>query len=341
MRDARRTGHRVLQAFVAAAAGIGMVLQGVPAGAQQPAPPRAGLVWIIGLHSLQRLRAVPGSQALIRTFFSAGRYSILVGGAHGSVPALHAKRSPAFGSYQTLKVALARRLPDGSGTRLVILDLEHWSLTPRIEQRHPARYYRLAFRTAKRKGFLLLATPSANLVRARSSPSVPGFTAFLRSGLIGRVARTAAIVEVQAQGFERSTSLYRQFVQDAADQARDANPHVAVIAGLSTNPGGRGVPAAQLRRDALAVRPYVDGFWLNIPRRSRACPRCGVARPDIAAGLLVELMRDRAFLPGAAPGQPKAPSGPDDAHPTHISHVRAVGSQDVRVAAGAWDRWTY
>ena len=280
-----------------------MIAQGVPAGARQPAPQRAGLVWIIGLHSLGRLRAVPGSQALIRTFFSAGRYSILVGGPHGSFPALHARRSSAFGSYQSLRAALDRRPSDRPRGPFVILDLERWPLTPGIEQRHPAEYYRQAFRAARRKGLLLVATPSPDLVRSRGRPSTPGFAAFLRSGLIGRVARTSDIVEVQAQGFERSVSLYRAFVRAAAAQARKASPHVSVIAGLSTNPGGQAVTAAQLLRDALAVRPYVDGFWLNIPRRSRACPRCGVARPDIAAGLLRRLMRDPAFLPGAAPGR--------------------------------------
>ncbi len=267
------------------------------AGAAERPAARTGFVWMITLRSLRRLTALPGSDQAVRTFFSSKRYSILVGGAHSRFPSLPARRSQAFGSYQSMRSGVAQSMP--RGPRLVILDLEHWSQTPPGEQQHPAHYYRLAGRLARRKGMVLVATPSSNLVEPWPVRFVPAYTSYLQSGLVGQVAKSADIFEVQAQGFERRTALYKEFVVAAADQARDANPRVTVIAGLSTNPGGRGVPAAQLYRDAIAVRPYVDGFWLNIPARSEACLRCGVARPEIALDLLRRLMHEQAFLPGA------------------------------------------
>lgn len=267
----------------------------MPARAARPLMPHRGMVWLITVRSLDRLRSVPGSRGVVRLFFSGGPNSILVGGPRSRFPDLAASHSQAYGSYRSLRLGLAAT----RGPRLVVLDLENWAATPRREQISPAAYYARAARYARRHGFILVATPSSNLVPPWSGPLLPSFTSYLVSGLVGQVAKSADIFEVQAQGFERSTNLYAAFVAAAAAQAREANPRVSVIAGLSTNPGGRGVPAAQLYRDAVAVRPYVDGFWLNIPARSWTCRSCGVARPDIGAQLLERLSHHRAFWPGA------------------------------------------
>lgn len=295
MRTAAVARRRIWLPLLALALAVGVAAQTETASAADQPVSRSGMIWMITLRSLHRLSALPGSGELVKTFFSSDRYSILVGGPHSRFPALSAQRSQAFGSYQSLRSGVK-----GSGSpRLVILDLEHWAQTPLSEQRHPARYYRLAARLARRKGLLLVATPSANLVRPWPVRVVPAYTSYLKSGLVAQVAKSADIFEVQAQGFERNTALYKEFVSAAADQAHDANPRIVVIAGLSTNPGGRAIPAAQLYRDAVAARPYVDGFWLNIPERSSACRRCGVARPQIALELLHRLMHQGTFLPGA------------------------------------------
>ena len=300
LRKARRQPRLVLLALLAAVlCSVGAVHVGRAEAADSPVPQKR-FVWMITLRSLRRLTALPGSDAAVKTFFGSQRYSILVGGPHSRYPSLPARRSLAFGSYRSMHSGVASS-PSPHTPRVVILDLERWSQTPPGEQRQPARYYRLAGRLARRKGLLLVATPSSNLVEPWPVRFIPAYVSYLQSGLVGEVAKAADVFEVQAQGFERQTALYKEFVANAADQARDANPHVTVIAGLSTNPGGRGVPAIQLYRDALAARPYVDGFWLNIPAKSQACRRCGVARPEIALELLRKLMHDSAFLPGARP----------------------------------------
>ena len=297
LRKARRQPRFASLAILAAVlCSVGAVHVGRAEAADSPVFQKR-FVWLITLRSLRRLTALPGSDAAVRTFFGAQRYSILVGGPHSRYPSLPARRSLAFGSYRSMHSGVA----SSAAPRVVILDLERWSQTPPGEQRQPARYYRLAGRLARRKGLLLVATPSSNLVEPWPVRFIPAYASYLQSGLVGEVAKAADVFEVQAQGFERQTALYKEFVATAADQARDANPRVTVIAGLSTNPGGRGVPAIQLYRDALAARPYVDGFWLNIPAKSAACRRCGVARPEIALELLRKLMHENAFLPGARP----------------------------------------
>jgi hypothetical protein len=58
-------------------------------------------------------------------------------------------------------------------------------------------------------------------------------------------------------------------VAAAAAQARAANPHVVIYAGLSTQ---RVTSAAELIQDYMATRNLVDGYWMNIPQHNRPGP---------------------------------------------------------------------
>lgn len=94
------------------------------------------------------------------------------------------------------------------------------------------------------------------------------------------------VLELQAQSLERSTSTYAAFVRDAAAQARAANPRVAILAGLSTNPPGAEVTSQQLRAAIHATRVVADGYWLNIPGRGPGCPTCNSPRPEVGQAAL-------------------------------------------------------
>jgi hypothetical protein len=59
---------------------------------------------------------------------------------------------------------------------------------------------------------------------------------------------------------------YRSFVERAASQARAANPHVMVIAGLST---GVAFSAKQMYASWNSVRDLVDGYYLSITGNDR------------------------------------------------------------------------
>ena len=94
------------------------------------------------------------------------------------------------------------------------------------------------------------------------------------------------MLELQAQSLERDTSSYVTFVREAAAQARAANPRVAILAGLSTNPPGAEVTSEQLTAAIHATRGIVDGYWLNIPGRGPRCPGCNSPRPDVGRAAL-------------------------------------------------------
>ena len=114
----------------------------------------------------------------------------------------------------------------------------------------------------------------------------PRWQKFLSLHLAGRLARAADVIEVQAQSLERDTVAYASFVRTATSQATAANPGIAMLAGLSTNPPGAPVDGQHLAAAIQATRSAVAGYWLNIPSPGARCPTCQAARPDIAIQVL-------------------------------------------------------
>jgi hypothetical protein len=92
--------------------------------------------------------------------------------------------------------------------------------------------------------------------------------AFVRCGLAGMGARLAQVLEIQTAPVEQDTAQLRTFAAACQRQARAANPRVVLIATLSTQPGGKPVNGWQLAQAAQALRPFVQGFQLNMTRWS-------------------------------------------------------------------------
>ncbi len=175
----------------------------------------------------------------------------------------------AFQSYAALQKAIAahRIAPT---THWVMYDNERWPATPPNEQQHPWHYEALFAALAHRHGYRVILAPAQDLAfgfgQSRLPPGTPTWRRYLSLNLPAVSARAADIFEIQSQANEvpmfRRSGFFRRFVQAAAAQARAANPHVAIFAGLST--GRVGTPA-QMVHDFLAARNLVVGYWLNIP----------------------------------------------------------------------------
>jgi hypothetical protein len=191
-----------------------------------------------------------------------------------------------FSSVSELDQAVSGgQLPSGTGA--VLYDPEAWAFTPRAEQLNPAAATRRARDIAHAHGLALIVAPALNLTTIRPGPAGgPRWRQFLRLGLAGELAKVSDVVELQAQSLERSPGTYATFVRDAAAQARAANPRVAILAGLSTNPPGAEVSSQQLAAAIHATRGIVEGYWLNIPGRGPRCPTCNSARPDVGRAAL-------------------------------------------------------
>lgn len=201
-------------------------------------------------------------------------------------PAWKAVTFVSFTKFDAIKNALAsgRLGPDVKG---VMYDYERWQFTPEAEQRNPAGYVKQAADLVHARGLQFLTAPAVNLVAVMAPEDQgPRYEAFLRLQIAADAARYADVFDIQAQGSERNTALYSNFVRQAAAQARQANPKVVVLAGISTQPSGQQVTADDVLGAIAATRDSVDGYWFNIPQPSEYCPGCTDFRPDIAIEVL-------------------------------------------------------
>ena len=117
--------------------------------------------------------------------------------------------------------------------------------------------------------------PHPNLVSVPGSAHAPrsGETresAYLRSGIVEISAAGADAVETQAQTLQRDPAAYRAFVGETARLARDVDPDVQVLSGLSTHPGTR------QRSRCCSTRGHRFETWSTVlPLARPAAPRGG------------------------------------------------------------------
>lgn len=267
-----------------------------PAGHRSPAYPESSSAdgrkprpqWVITTGSLPRLEAagLPGP-VLDADFDNPDTLLLGRGRLDDFLP--HASPVMIFTSEISLVDALkAGQVP--SAVTWVLLDLEHWPLTPAGEQADPISALRTAIAVAHSHGKKVLFTPAVDLLSALAprTSAAARFTTFEHL-----VARPGAAIadgfEVQSQQTE-GTPNAATFVSEAIATARSANPRAPVLAGLSTNPDGRRVTAADLLAVYRAARSAgATGFWLNIPETSSECPRCGSPQTAVAVAFLLAL----------------------------------------------------
>jgi hypothetical protein len=220
--------------------------------------------WMINGNELRVLQAVAPTQ--VRYAFKHENLFVL--GGPGQI--VRAGQAVAvFQSYAALRRAIAAHRIART-THWVMYDNERWRATTRNEQQHPWHYEALFAALAHRHGYRVILAPGQDLVfgfgQSRLPPGTPTWQRYLSLHLPAISARAADIYEIQAQGNEgpmfRQGAFFRRFIQAAVAQARAANPHVAIFAGLSTSRAGS---PAQMVHDFLAARDLVAGYWLNIP----------------------------------------------------------------------------
>ncbi|MGH8280448.1 MAG: hypothetical protein ACRETQ_12935 [Gammaproteobacteria bacterium] len=253
--------------------------------AEVPAMPACSgrLRWIVVAGSLQRSQAA-FPLALQRRYFDSP-CTFLVAGHRLQADY---RNWVATSTQSSPSLAGVARIVENPSTAAVIYDPEAWPMTPPAEQTDPARAVCQAEAMAHAHHKLLIATPAVDLLRfvaPQSQRRLRGrghsrrYREFEQTGLAGSIARCADVYEIQAQGSEMDTAKFRQFVLAEARQARQANPRVVILAGISTNPSGQRVTAQQLYAAVQSVRRSVSGYWLNIPAGGKYCPRCGEPQP--------------------------------------------------------------
>lgn len=258
-------------------------------GASRAFAAPGGLVWIVTNHALDLLKGAAAAE-LVDGYFNNARTYVIVGTSE--MTRLPPKSVPAktFSSYATLESTLRAGQLDAR-IKAVIYDCESWSFTPPAEQQNPGKYYDLAATLAHQYHLTFIATPATDLARAgRPKSRAARYDAFVAMRIPAAAAASADLYEIQSQEAVDDVQLFTRFVSGAAGQAKEANPAVIVLAGLSTDLRGREINAGMLFQAVVSTHDAVNGYWLNIPGRGSYCPTCGAPRPDIAAGLLRKLL---------------------------------------------------
>jgi len=159
------------------------------------------------------------------------------------------------------------------GTKAILYDNEPWPLTPKAQQLNPKLYYQIASNITTQAGYTFIASP-VSIIDPR---------------IDAQIAPEINVLDIQSQYDQTIPTVYADHVLPIAISAHKANPKLIVLSGLSTNPPA-GIPTArQLVNDADAVKNQVQGFWLNIPSKGKACPKCHIAQPQIGIQFLSEL----------------------------------------------------
>lgn len=150
------------------------------------------------------------------------------------------------------------------GVQAVLYDPEAWAATPLEEQQNPFAAMERFAALGHKLGLKVIITPGLTLPAAEAAvcPRREGESdvdAYLRCGIARDAGAVADVVEVQAQTLQGDPDAYLEFVKEAAQQARDANPDVAVLAGLRVR-SEESVEDAE--RTWAAAVGTVDGHYL-------------------------------------------------------------------------------
>jgi hypothetical protein len=234
------------------------------AGDGRQADPAPG--WVISASDLTHLRtAAPVVSAHFfntpRTFVTgAGSAALTTLGLPTAVP------SQSFASAGALIGAVdAGRLRPG--TRAVAYTAGRSRSTPIVEQRHLARFYRLAGQTAHGHGLLFIAAPAANLalVHAPHARASRQDAAFLRQRIAAQAAPYADVYVAETRTAATSQAAYGAFISAASAQAARAHPGIELLAGLSAGPPRQRVTSATLLHAYLRTRLVVSGYGFSDP----------------------------------------------------------------------------
>lgn len=242
---------------------------------QQPiaAPTRGRTIWLLAEAHFDQIVSVPA----VRALFARGIvYEPITRRQRPSSLVAVIPTADFHAASQLIQAIVAHEL--APGVRAVIYDNERLANTPTAEQQNIQRYTERAAAAARVAGLQSVCD-------------------FIEPDRLPPRQRTAAnevppcsIVGLNTvQQSERSTARYRAVVARDVAVIRSVDPTVPIIAGLSSNPRGAPVTAAELTADMEATASLVNGYWLNVPAPGVGCPACHAPDPGRMAQALAAL----------------------------------------------------
>jgi len=175
----------------------------------------------------------------------------------------------------------------GNYCKYVMYDDEDWQFTPINDQQNPAGCIKMAAEMVHQEGMKFISAPGIDIVNTLDPGNTNKYAEYLKLNIPAMAAKYADVFVIQAQLLENVPAAYTSFVQSAMAEARAANPHVEILAGLTTQVNGVTVDPNTILADINATRGSVSGYWFNIPTPGSACdPSCTAFTPNIAISVI-------------------------------------------------------
>lgn len=226
----------------------------------------SGIHWIVSQSSIKRLRsAMPPAQ--VNQLFDNPNTYVIVNMPHENDGLPNAKHVLFYRDEKLMASDLAAgRIRDYDG---VLYDDEAYNepgnTTPEDQKANPLPYVQDAAQVLHAAGKILVYT---------IGPGTGPQDAFWRSTLPS-VAPYPDVIDFQTQAAE-GTPRFAQQVAHYSQIYRRSGGHLMLV-GLAASPKGQFKSEQDIRAaydTALANRPPVDGFWLNMAVKSRSCTGC-------------------------------------------------------------------
>jgi hypothetical protein len=230
------------------------------------------LTWIVDEATVAALIA-QNATVTAHFFDNADTFETNVGTRGYGVSVMHGYQS--FAQFQTDVSGGAI----AAGVVAVRYDNESWTQTPANEQADPVTFMRGFVTLAHANHLRAVLTPALDLMSngAAACHAMTGETldaAYLRCRIPEAAAMAGAdVFDIQAQSLQTTTTAWTTLVQNAATQARVANPGLIIVAGLTTDRTGdtaANLYAAATSVVSLSMPTLVTGFWLNSMASSSA-----------------------------------------------------------------------
>jgi hypothetical protein len=157
----------------------------------------------------------------------------------------------------------------------VVVDYENWSFTPLIQRQQWKTYVQEAYTLAHSHGLKVIQAMTHG-VPGTADSQCPGWAGYFSCDGVSAPAyeaQYADVVDIQAQQEEADLDgqpgSFNYEVNTGATQAKAANPHVLVLAGMRSSAQAvdgscTQIPPTTLESDWNAVSANVNGAWLNV-----------------------------------------------------------------------------
>jgi hypothetical protein len=226
----------------------------------------SGLHWIVSQSSVKRLRAAMPSAQVNQLFDNPNTY-VIVNMPHENDGLPQAKHVLFYRDEKLMAADLAAGKLNGFDG--VLYDDEEYNepgnTTPEDQKANPLPYVQDAAKILHAAGKILVYT---------IGPGTGPQGSFWRSTLPS-VSPYPDVIDFQTQAAE-GTPRFEQQVARYSQVYRASGGHLMLV-GLAASPKGEFKSEQDIRGAydaALANRPPVDGFWLNMAVKSRSCTGC-------------------------------------------------------------------